>query len=53
MDLAVAINLDIVEKARRYMGEMLRLETRSWESPNHLEAAKAIAEKRAATFIDE
>lgn len=48
-----AINLDIVDKARRYMGEMLRLETRSWESPNHLEAAKAIAEKREATFIDE
>lgn len=48
-----AINLDIVAKAKAYMGEMLRLETKSWESPNHLEAASAIAEKRDASFIDE
>lgn len=48
-----ALNLDIVDKARRYMGEMLRLETRSWESPNHVEAIKAMLEKRAPDFSDE
>jgi len=48
-----ALNLDIVEKAKRYMGEMLRLETESWASPNHLEAVKAIVEKRSPDFIDE
>lgn len=47
------LNLDILEKARRHMSEMLRLETRSWESPNHLEAVRAILEKRSPTFIDE
>lgn len=48
-----ALNLDILDKAKRYMGEMLRLETASWRSPNHLEAAKAISEKREPNFIDE
>ena len=47
------LNLDILEKAKRYMGEMLRLETRSWESPNHPEAVRAMLEKRAPDFIDE
>ena len=47
------LNLDIVEKAKRMMGDMLRLETRSWESPNHPEAVRAILEKRAPDFIDE
>lgn len=44
------LNLDLIEKARRYMDEMLRLETRSWESPNHPEAVRAILEKRAPNF---
>lgn len=47
------LNLEIVEKAKRYMGEMLRLETKSWESPNHPEAVRAMLEKRAPDFIDE
>lgn len=47
------LNLDIVDKAKRYMGEMLRLETRAWESPNHPEAVRAILEKRAPNFTDE
>jgi enoyl-CoA hydratase len=46
------LNLEILDKARRYMGEMLRLETRSWESPNHPEAVKAILEKRAPKFTN-
>lgn len=48
-----ALNLEILDKAKLYMGEMLRLETKSWRSPNHLEAARALAEKRAPNFIDE
>jgi enoyl-CoA hydratase len=44
------LNLDILDKARRYMDEMLRLETVSWESPNHPEAVRAILEKRAPRF---
>lgn len=47
------LNLDILDKARRYMGEMLRLETRSWESPNHPEAVRAMIDKRAPDFADE
>lgn len=47
------LNLDIVDKARRYMGEMLRLETQSWASPNHLEAVNALIDKRAPQFTDE
>lgn len=47
------LNLDIVDKAKRYMGEMLRLETRSWESANHVEAIRAMLEKRAPDFADE
>ncbi|SKC01833.1 enoyl-CoA hydratase/isomerase family protein [Sphingopyxis flava] len=49
----LALNLDLVDKAKRYMGEMLRLETRSWESPNHPEAVRAMLEKRPPSFIDE
>lgn len=49
----LALNLDLIDKAKRYMGEMLRLETRSWESPNHPEAVRAMIEKRAPSFIDE
>lgn len=45
-----ALNLDIVDKAKRYMGEMLRLETKSWVSPNHPEAVRAILEDRAPNF---
>jgi enoyl-CoA hydratase len=48
-----ALNLDIVEKAKRYMGEMLRLETKSWQSPNHLEAVRAIIEKRKPEFSND
>lgn len=48
-----ALNLEIVERAKRHMGEMLRLETLSWASPNHLEAVTAIVEKRAPNFVDE
>jgi len=48
-----ALNLDILDKARRHMGEMLRLETRSWESPNHREAVQAMIDKRPPDFIDE
>lgn len=48
-----SLNLDIIDKTRRYMGEMLRLETRSWQSPNHPEAVKALIEKRRPEFIDE
>lgn len=48
-----ALNLDLLDKAKRYMGEMLRLETRSWESPNHPEAVRALLEKRPPKFIDE
>lgn len=44
------LNLDILDKARRYMDEMLRLETVSWESPNHPEAVRAILEKRPPRF---
>lgn len=44
------LNLDILDKARRYMDEMLRLETLSWESPNHPEAVRAILEKRSPRF---
>lgn len=44
------LNLDIVDKARKYMDEMLRLETQSWGSPNHPEAVRAILEKRAPNF---
>ncbi len=44
------LNLDILDKAKRYMDDMLRLETRSWESPNHPEAVRAIIEKRAPNF---
>lgn len=47
------LNLDLVDKAKRYMDEMLRLETRSWESPNHPEAVRAMLEKRPPAFIDE
>lgn len=47
------LNLDLLDKAKRYMGEMLRLETRSWESPNHPEAVRAMLEKRSPIFIDE
>ncbi|WP_260583648.1 enoyl-CoA hydratase/isomerase family protein [Sphingopyxis sp. PET50] len=48
-----ALNLDILDKARRHMGEMLRLETRSWESPNHREAVQAMIDKRPPDFVDE
>ncbi|MBB4615436.1 enoyl-CoA hydratase/isomerase family protein [Novosphingobium taihuense] len=48
-----ALNLAIIDQAKAYMGEMLRLETRSWTSVNHREAATAIAEKRNPNFIDE
>lgn len=48
-----ALNLDILDKAKRYMDDMLRLETRSWESPNHPEAVRAILEKRAPRFTSE
>ena len=48
-----ALNLDIVDKAKRYMDDMLRLETRSWESPNHPEAVRAILEKRTPDFVPE
>jgi enoyl-CoA hydratase len=48
-----ALNLDLLDKAKRHMGEMLRLETRSWESPNHPEAVRALIEKRPPNFIDE
>jgi len=44
------LNLDILDKAKRYMDDMLRLETRSWESPNHPEAVRAILEKRPPNF---
>ncbi len=44
------LNLDILDKAKRYMDEMLRLETLSWASPNHPEAVRAILEKRAPNF---
>jgi len=47
------LNMDILDKARRYMGDMLRLETKAWESSNHLEAVRAILEKRTPNFIDE
>lgn len=47
------LNLDLIDKAKRYMDEMLRLETRSWESPNHPEAVRAILEKRPPRFSDE
>jgi enoyl-CoA hydratase len=47
-----ALNLDIVDKAKRYIGEMLRLETRSWASPDHPEAVRAILEKRPPNFTD-
>ena len=47
------LNMDIVDKAKRYLGEMLRLETRSWASPNHPEAIRAMLEKRTPDFIDE
>ncbi len=47
------LNMDILDKAKRFMGEMLRLETKSWESPNHPEAVRALIEKRPANFIDE
>jgi CMP-2-keto-3-deoxyoctulosonic acid synthetase len=43
----------IVDKAKRYMDDMLRLETRSWESPNHPEAVRAILEKRTPDFVPE
>jgi enoyl-CoA hydratase len=46
------LNLDILDKAKRYMDEMLRLETVSWESPNHPEAVRAILEKRPPLFIN-
>lgn len=48
-----ALNLDIVDKAKRYMDDMLRLETRSWISPNHPEAVRALLEKRAPNFNNE
>lgn len=48
-----ALNLDILDKAKRLMGEMLRLETKSWESPNHPEAIRAMLDKRAPEFVDE
>jgi enoyl-CoA hydratase len=48
-----ALNLDIVDKAKRYMDEMLRLETISWASPNHPEAVHAILEKRPPQFTNE
>lgn len=47
------LNLDLLEKARRLMDEMLRLETVSWQSPNHPEAVHAILEKRAPRFTTE
>ncbi|MEP7349573.1 MAG: enoyl-CoA hydratase-related protein [Sphingorhabdus sp.] len=48
-----ALNLDIVVKAKAHMDEMLRLETQSWQSPNHIEAVSAILEKRSPKFEDE
>jgi enoyl-CoA hydratase len=42
-----------LDKAKRYMDEMLRLETISWASPNHPEAVRAILEKRAPNFTSE
>ncbi|MEO5598390.1 MAG: enoyl-CoA hydratase-related protein [Novosphingobium sp.] len=45
-----ALNLDLVEKAKKYLGEMLRLETKSWESPHHLESVRALLEKRQPVF---
>lgn len=48
-----SLNLDILDKARRYMDEMLRLETISWASPNHPEAVHAILEKRPPQFTNE
>jgi enoyl-CoA hydratase len=47
------LNLDILDKAKRYMDEMLRLETQSWASPNHPEAVRAILEKRNPQFTSE
>ena len=44
------LNLDILAKAKAYMDEMLRLETVSWESPNHPEAVRAILDKRPPRF---
>lgn len=48
-----ALNLDVLVKAKAWMDEMLRLETKSWASPNHREAVVAMIDKRPATFIDE
>jgi enoyl-CoA hydratase len=47
------LNLDILDKAKRYMDEMLRLETLSWQSENHPEAVRALLEKRPPNFISE
>lgn len=47
-----ALNMDLLAKARSSLGEMLRLETRSWESPAHLEAVRATLERRAPGFDD-
>jgi enoyl-CoA hydratase len=44
------LNLDILDRAKKYMDEMLRLETRSWQSENHPEAVRAILEKRPPKF---
>ena len=44
------LNLELVEKAKRHMDEMLRLETQSWRSPNHPEAVRALLEKREPKF---
>lgn len=49
----LALNLDLIDKAKRYMDEMLRLETQSWMSENHPEAVRAMLEKRRPSFRDE
>jgi len=48
-----ALNMDILAKARAHLGEMLKLETMSWESPNHLEAVRAALAKRDPQFENE
>lgn len=48
-----ALNMEVLDKAKRYMDEMLRLETVSWASPNHPEAVRAILEKRSPKFSSE
>lgn len=46
------LNLEMLDKAKRYMDDMLRLETVSWGSPNHPEAVRAILEKRPPCFVN-